>query len=426
MASVCDNGLPNPICSSLSIEVLTNFQPYLSKEGEILENIDISIEQGEARILSSYLIEDKNTSDFHTAETEFISGSGSLRVEIDNDTKEASIDFIIENFEEFERGEFRIKICDNNTPQLCSEIPVTITREKANTAPILLDNNVEADSIFFEILEGNELNECLSLFDADGDSISILSQIIVQGEGDIDFQDNSCFTYKPTELYFGLTNAEVVIQDNGTPQLSNTFNIYVNVLPLNDPPLAVNDTFNVTSQEIYTFDLIENDTDPENEGIFISEIIESPEGVELRIVSENEISFGVDDNKDGEDIFTYRICDNGVPEACSEAQVIIRYEFEDEIGDIVAYQAFSPNGDGVNDLWIIENITDYPDNSVRIFDQWNNLIFSMDNYDNQNNVWSGEKNGALMSGDAADGIYFYAIDKGNDEAIVSGFVVLKR
>jgi gliding motility-associated-like protein len=36
---------------------------------------------------------------------------------------------------------------------------------------------------------------------------------------------------------------------------------------------------------------------------------------------------------------------------------------------------FSPNGDGVNDTWIIDNIEQFPDNEVEIYNRWGELLF---------------------------------------------------
>ncbi len=42
---------------------------------------------------------------------------------------------------------------------------------------------------------------------------------------------------------------------------------------------------------------------------------------------------------------------------------------------LVIPNAFSPNGDGFNDLWIIENIDFYPQVDLKIFDRWGNLVY---------------------------------------------------
>lgn len=48
---------------------------------------------------------------------------------------------------------------------------------------------------------------------------------------------------------------------------------------------------------------------------------------------------------------------------------------------VKAYSGVSPNGDGNNDYFSIENIKEYPKNHVSIFNRWGNLLFDVDGYD---------------------------------------------
>ena len=62
---------------------------------------------------------------------------------------------------------------------------------------------------------------------------------------------------------------------------------------------------------------------------------------------------------------------------------------------IVPSGVFTPNGDGVNDRWTIENIDVYGSARVRIYDRSGRLIKEFDGYDNENG-WDGKYNGHLM------------------------------
>lgn len=63
---------------------------------------------------------------------------------------------------------------------------------------------------------------------------------------------------------------------------------------------------------------------------------------------------------------------------------------------------FSPNGDGINDNWFIENIKYYPNNEVTVYNIYGNVVFNQKNY---NNDWHGTYNGAPLP----DGTYFYVL-----------------
>jgi gliding motility-associated-like protein len=64
---------------------------------------------------------------------------------------------------------------------------------------------------------------------------------------------------------------------------------------------------------------------------------------------------------------------------------------------------FSPNGDGLNDLWMDDTFLRYTDNKVWIYSRSGQLVFEKSNY--QNN-WGGEFEGAPLP----EGSYFYIID----------------
>lgn len=72
---------------------------------------------------------------------------------------------------------------------------------------------------------------------------------------------------------------------------------------------------------------------------------------------------------------------------------------------IKTYEAFSPNGDDVNPTWIIDNIQDYPEPVVRIFNRWGNIVFEQRGYNNQT-AWDGTRNGEKLPA----GVYYYIVD----------------
>ncbi|MFL5753413.1 MAG: gliding motility-associated C-terminal domain-containing protein [Bacteroidia bacterium] len=76
---------------------------------------------------------------------------------------------------------------------------------------------------------------------------------------------------------------------------------------------------------------------------------------------------------------------------------------------------FSPNGDGINDTWYIENIKAYPDNEVTVFNIYGQEVYSKKPYLND---WKGTYNGS----DLPDGTYFYVLKFTNASKIVKGSV----
>lgn len=74
--------------------------------------------------------------------------------------------------------------------------------------------------------------------------------------------------------------------------------------------------------------------------------------------------------------------------------------------ELVLFSGFSPNGDGTNDLWIIENIESYPENTVSIFNRWGTKIWGTSGYNNDDNVWNGT---GIDGKTVGSGTYFYII-----------------
>lgn len=91
---------------------------------------------------------------------------------------------------------------------------------------------------------------------------------------------------------------------------------------------------------------------------------------------------------------------------------------------IIIHHAFSPNNDQLNDLFIIDGIQNFPDNSVSIFNRWGNLIWQKEKYDNLNTVWDGTD---LLKRPLSEGTYFYIIEvNGNKKTTYKGWIELTK
>lgn len=84
-----------------------------------------------------------------------------------------------------------------------------------------------------------------------------------------------------------------------------------------------------------------------------------------------------------------------------------------------AANLLTPDGDGVNDRWIVQNIKMYPNNEVSIFDKAGRLVYNKKGY---NNEWDGMFNGNLLS----EGTYYYLLNTGVSEKKIKGFITIIR
>lgn len=116
----------------------------------------------------------------------------------------------------------------------------------------------------------------------------------------------------------------------------------------------------------------------------------------------------------GLDSFRYRVC---VDTVCSEALVIVDVKCAE---GLKAFNALSPNGDGKNDVFYIEGLQKYTDNTLCVFNRWGNEVLKAKNYEND---WQGTWNGK----DLPDGTYFYWLrDDATGEILMTGYLQILR
>ena len=71
--------------------------------------------------------------------------------------------------------------------------------------------------------------------------------------------------------------------------------------------------------------------------------------------------------------------------------------------EIRVSKALSPNGDGRNDVLIIDNIEKYPRNEIVLLNRWGGTIFKTSNYNNQSNNFNGRSNAGGGAGNELAG-----------------------
>ena len=115
-----------------------------------------------------------------------------------------------------------------------------------------------------------------------------------------------------------------------------------------------------------------------------------------------------------EDNITYTLTvttEDGCQDSVS-VPVIVRRE-------LTVPNAITPDDDGVNDTWIIENLERYPGNHVRIFNRAGSLLFATNDYDQS---WHGTYQGQALPQDT----YFYVINRNDGENPQRGTISIIR
>jgi trimeric autotransporter adhesin len=103
---------------------------------------------------------------------------------------------------------------------------------------------------------------------------------------------------------------------------------------------------------------------------------------------------------------------NGSCSVVDSMQVII-------LSEVFIPNAFSPNGDGLNDVWKIPGLTGYPNSFLRVFDRYGQVIFSDTG---SSRPWDGTRNGKALP----VGVYYYILDVGDGSTKRNGSVTLLR
>jgi gliding motility-associated-like protein len=97
---------------------------------------------------------------------------------------------------------------------------------------------------------------------------------------------------------------------------------------------------------------------------------------------------------------------NGIGDVCDQ-------------GELEIPKGFSPNGDGVNDEFIIAGLHKYPNNSIQIYNRYGNMVYESNNYQN---YWDGVSSGKTRKLPAAP--YFYVLSINGGTQIVKGWLYI--
>ncbi len=424
--TVCDDQDP-ALCSDLVIEIEVNHQPRLVVQDTILAD-SLFLKTGfNLPFDSCFSLIDIDGDSLIISDVKTLSGNGAMTANYDAPGSELCLSFSpILDFTG--TNEFVIDVSDDGNPVSERSIFVSIEVLPFNSPPVFILNDNPVDSLRFSMNENDVLEECFSLIDAESDDVIIENIIQVEGNGIITIEKDTtahCISFTPEIEYYGTFKALLEAWDGKEYNGRSSIELIIDILPVNNPPTAVTDSATVTEGDGLILNLTANDIDPENEGIILDSVftITAQHGT-VTVLTDSTISYVPEGDYRGMDEFAYAICDLGVPQECAQGTVVLDVAFLPRIP--VVYEAFSPNGDGINDAWIIDGIEDYPNNTVMIFNQWNSRVFDARGYNNVSVVWKGEADGFLNKGSADDGTYYYVIDLGDGSKSLSGFVILKR
>lgn len=86
---------------------------------------------------------------------------------------------------------------------------------------------------------------------------------------------------------------------------------------------------------------------------------------------------------------------------------------------LIIPNAFSPNGDGINDTWNIQNITAYPHAEISVYTRFGQKVY-------QSTTAERPFDGRFSGKDLPVDVYYYIIDLRNGTPLIKGHISLLR
>ncbi len=196
---------------------------------------------------------------------------------------------------------------------------------------------------------------------------------------------------------------------------------------------SVREPVQVNTLEVITLGQPTVDCDDQNDGNQVKFVWDAIANAEFYSVSEDNgvtwkspngnLEHTVLRSSDNQTEATLLVRAGQTPTACSDefgpVSVQIACAFGNFLPDQTPFNAFSPNNDGKNDVWYIQDgLEDFPDNEVIVFNRWGSEVFRTKGYDNDKNVFTGEG--------LEDGAYFYIISVPSINVKRTGYVMIIR
>jgi gliding motility-associated-like protein len=182
---------------------------------------------------------------------------------------------------------------------------------------------------------------------------------------------------------------------------------------------AVDDEVETPEETLIQIEVLENDLIPGPiRDLYILEPAEGGAGPQYGLAVEgspaNRLAYiPEEDFCDGIDYFSYVVCNDYF---CDTALVSIEVLCVDD--PILVHNGFSPNGDGINDTFVIEGLSFFDFHHLSVYNRWGSLVYESQNYQND---WRGEWQGSPLP----ESTYFYRLEVEGGK-VYSGYVEIRR
>ncbi len=252
-----------------------------------------------------------------------------------------------------------VVVCDNANPNGCDTLLLYVTILPVNDAPEAL-NDSASTGVNAPVQISVLINDSDSIDNSTLDTTSF--QVLVSPVNGMVQYLNGVLTYTPANGFIGFDSLQYQICDIGvpTPPICATAWVYVFVDPKNDPPVAINDTIGVFSNQLFDVQVLWNDFDPEGDSLIISVLTQPRHGQATS--GDTTVAYRANLTYCGPDSLLYQICDNGFPTRCASAWVYIFVQpadtDQDSLSDSFETLTINTDGDLRNDYNDVDSDND--------------------------------------------------------------------
>ena len=150
-----------------------------------------------------------------------------------------------------------------------------------------------------------DINVLTNDTDADGDALTVTS-VGSAVNGTPTINSNGTVHFVPNPNFAGIGSFDYTVSDGHGG--SDVGSVHVTVTPVNDPPVAVNDSGSTTAGVAVTLNVLANDTDIEGSALGVASVSDPPHGTAIANANET-ITYTPDPGYSGPDAFGYTATD---------------------------------------------------------------------------------------------------------------------
>ncbi len=208
---------------------------------------------------------------------------------------------------------------DNATPpgQSAAAATVTITVAAVNDAPVAVADSYETnENVALTVPARGVLAN-----DTDAENGALTAQVVTSvapASGTLSLSPNGSFSYSPAAGFSGTATFSYRAVENGVPPTPSVAaaTVTITVRNVNDPPVAVADTFTATEDtplNVVAPGVLGNDSDPDAGTVLAALVVAPPTHGTLTLNTSGSFIYSPAPDYNGPDTFTYRARDNATP-----------------------------------------------------------------------------------------------------------------